>query len=73
MLPRISLLTIRKVFLRPHVDFGDVNHDQPFNEFFYKKLESFQYKAALAIKGTIHGTSKEKNYGVMFRIEKSGH
>ena len=52
------------MFLRPHVDFGDVNHDQPFNEFFYKKLESVQYKAALAIK---------KNYGVMFRIEKNGH
>lgn len=40
---------------------------------FAKKLESVQYKAALAIKGTIHGTSKEKNYGVMFRIEKNGH
>ena len=47
-LPRKSLLTIYKAFVRPHIDCGDVTYDQPFNEYFCKKLESVRYKAALA-------------------------
>ena len=59
-LPRKSLLTIYKAFLRPHIDYGDVIYDQSSNESFCEKLESVQYKAALAITGAIQGTSIEK-------------
>ena len=31
-LPRKSLLTICKAFLRPNIDYGDVIYDQPSNE-----------------------------------------
>ena len=33
-LPRKSLLTIYKAFLRPLIDYGDIIHDQPQNESF---------------------------------------
>ena len=59
-LPRKSLLTIYKAFLRPHIDYGNIICDLPFNESFCEKLESIQYKAALAITGAIQGTSREK-------------
>ena len=55
-LPRKSLLTIYKAFLRPLVDYGDIIYDQPQNESFCYKLESVQYKAAPAITGAIQGT-----------------
>ena len=61
-MPRKSLLTIYKVFLRPLVDYGDIIYDQPHNESFYEKLESVQYKAAFAITGTIQGPSRDKIY-----------
>ena len=61
-LPRKSLLTIYKAFLRPLIDYGDIIYDQPNNESFCEKLESVQYKAALAITGAIQGTSREKIY-----------
>ena len=59
---RQSLLTIYKSFIRPHLDYGDVVYDQPHNETFCSKLESGQYNAALAITGTICGTSQTKLY-----------
>ena len=52
-LPRSSLLTIYKSFIRPHLDYGDVIFDQPHNESFCQKLETIQYNAALAITGAI--------------------
>ena len=55
-------ITIYKVFLKPLFDYGDIIYDQPQNESFCEKLESVQYKAALAITGTIQGTSREKLY-----------
>ena len=61
-LPRKSLLTIYKAFLRPLIDYGDNIYDQPQNESFCNKIESVQYKVALAITGAIQGTSREKNY-----------
>ena len=61
-LPRKSLLTIYKAFLRPLIDYGDIIYDQPHNESFSDKLESVQYKAALAITGAIQGSSREKIY-----------
>ena len=61
-LPRKSLLTIYKTFLRPLVDYGDIIYDQPQNESFCEKIESVQYRAALAITGAIQGTSRDKLY-----------
>ena len=62
VLPRISLVTIYKVFLRPHLDYGDILYDQAFNNSFHDGLESTQYNACLAIAGAIRGTSREKLY-----------
>ena len=62
-LPRKSLVTIYKAFLRPLIDYGDIIYDQPQNEsFFCEKIESVQYKATLAITGAIQGTSRDKIY-----------
>ena len=58
-LPRKSLITIYKAIIRPHLDYGDILYDQPNNATFCQKIESFQYKAALAITGAIHDTSQE--------------
>ena len=54
-LPRRSLLTVYKSFIRPHLDYGDVIYDQPSNASFSNKIESVQYNAALAITGVIKG------------------
>ena len=62
VLPRHSLLTIYKAFIRPHLDYCDVIYDKIFNESWHKKLESAQYYAALAITGAIRGTNTEKLY-----------
>ena len=62
LLPRASLITIYKPFIRPHLDYGDILYDQAYNMSFHQKLESIQYNACLAITGAIRGTSKEKIY-----------
>ena len=54
--------TIYKAFLRPLIEYGDITYDQPQNESFREKLESLQYKTALAIKGAIQKTSRDKIY-----------
>ena len=45
-LPRKSLLTIYKAFLRPLVDYGDIIYDQPQNKYFCENIGSVQYRAA---------------------------
>ena len=60
ILPRFSLFTIYKTFVRPHFDYGDMIYDQTYNASFHRKLDSIQYSACLAIAGTIRGTSYEK-------------
>ena len=62
VLPRNSLITIYKSFMRPHLDYGAIISDQPENEIFCKKNEFIQYNAALTITGAIQGTSREKLY-----------
>ena len=49
-LPRKYSVTIYIAFLRSIIDYGDIC-DQHQNECFCEKLESLQYKAALAIAG----------------------
>ena len=61
-LPLKSLVTVYKAFLRPLIDYGDIIYDQPQNEYFCEKLESVQYKVALAITGAIQSTSRDKIY-----------
>ena len=60
ILPRTSLLTMYKLFIRPHLDYGDTVYVQPSNDAFSNKLEIVQYNAALTITGAIKGTSREK-------------
>ena len=62
MLPRKAASTIYKSFTRPHFHYGDVIYDQSYNDSFHAKLESYQYKAALAMTGAIKGSSTEKLY-----------
>ena len=57
-IPRKPLLSIYKIFLRPHLDYCDKPHNQKFTD----TLESIQYNAALAITGAIKRASKEKVY-----------
>ena len=59
LLPRPSLITIDKAFIRPQVHYGDVIF---FNNYFHQRLEPIQYNSALSITGAIRGTSKEKLY-----------
>ena len=61
-LPRKSLITIYKALFRPLLDYGDIIYDQRHNESVCEKLESVQYKVALAITVAIQGTSREKIY-----------
>ena len=60
VLPRPSLLTIYKSFIRPHLDYRNVIYDQSYNASFHQRLERIQYSAAIAITGAIRGTSREK-------------
>jgi len=60
--PRKSLLTLYKSYIRPHLDYGDIIYDHPGNSTFVRKLESIQYNACRAITGCFRGTSQEKLY-----------
>ena len=59
-LPHHSLVTLYKVFIRPHLDYADIIYGKPNNMNICNKIESLQYNAALAITGAIRGLSKEK-------------
>ena len=60
--PRTSLITIFKSFIRPLLDYADVIYDWAYNTSFHQNIESIQYNAALAITGAVRGTSREKLY-----------
>ena len=38
VLPRPSLVTIYKAFIRPQLDYGDIIYDQVYKETFHQKL-----------------------------------
>ena len=46
--------------VRPHLDYGDIEYDQPNNQSFSNKIEVVQYDAALAVTNAIKGTSRTK-------------
>ena len=58
LLPRSTLITLHKSFDIPHLDYGDILYDQTNGSSFHEKLESIQYNACLAIRGSL----KEKIY-----------
>ncbi len=71
-LPRHTLIELYKLYVRPHLDYGDViyhippkkcefSQDTSLNNHM-EKLESVQYSAALAVTGAWKGTSREKLY-----------
>ena len=62
VLPRITLVTIYKTFVRFGLDYGNILHDRVFNNSFHNRLESIHYNACLAITAAIRGTSREKLY-----------
>ena len=60
LIPRSSLLTIYKAFVRSHLHYGDIINDETYSTSFHQKLENFQYNDCLAMAGTIKGISKRK-------------
>ena len=61
LLPRKSLITVYKSFVRPHLDYGDIIYDQAYKASFHSKLESIQYNATLAITGLIEKLQKKNS------------
>ena len=60
-LPRTSLITVYKAFIRQHLDYGDALYNQAFKNSFKEKLESLQYNACLAYSWNNQGFVKRKN------------
>ena len=50
------------LFIRLHLNYGDILHDKPENENYQNKLEKVQYRAYLAMTGAMRGTSRQKLY-----------
>ena len=55
-------MTMYKVFVKPHLDYGDVIYDEADSKTFQIKLESIQYKACLALSEAITGSLRETIY-----------
>ena len=70
-LPRHSLVTLHKTFIRTYLDYVDIIYDKPNNMNICSKIESLQYNAALAITWAIRGSSKEELYQELsFKFKK---
>ena len=67
-LPRPSLLTIYKSFIRPHLDYGDDTYDQVYIASFQQKVESIQYNAVLVIQELHVEHLKESVLRAMLRV-----
>ena len=61
IIPRSALITVYKVFVRPHVNYSNI-YGQAYNANFHQKLELIQNNSTLALIRAIRGTSKEKFY-----------
>ena len=61
-LSRDALLRIYKLFIRPHLDCGDIIYDKHHGESFKNKIESIQYKACIAITGAIFKEHLQSTY-----------
>lgn len=60
VLPRHSLFTIYKTFVKHHLDYGGIILDKVYIESFHNKLSTVRCNAALAMTGAIRGTNIEK-------------
>ena len=66
------------MFIRLHLDYGDIVYDKSNNETFINKTEKAQYDAALAITGAIRGISRENFYtelrklACFYKIQSTG-
>ena len=69
-LPRSSLLTIHKTFIRSQLEYVDVIY-QAYKLFFHEKLESLPCNACLEITGAIRQTSSEKHHKLRLESLKS--
>ena len=58
---RENLNLMYKIYVRPHLDYGDVVYHNQLSEMM-NKLESIQYNAALIVSGCWKGTSMDKLY-----------
>ena len=61
-LPHHSLVTLYKVFIRPHLDYTDIIYGNQNNMNICNQIESVQYSATLTITGAIRRSSKETLY-----------
>ena len=61
-MPRLTLLTIYKLFVCPNLNYGDVLYYQAHNDFCQKKLDYYQCDAALLTNGMVEGSSGDKLY-----------
>lgn len=59
---RSALLSMYKVFVKPHLDYVDIIYDQVCSITFHQKLEQIKYNACLTITGATRDTSKKKPY-----------
>ena len=46
---RTSIKLTYKIFVRPHLDYGDIIYEKACNSSFHQKIESVQHNAYLAI------------------------
>ena len=56
---------IYKLYVRPHLDYGDIiyhRYDPEMQSHFTQALEQTQYSAALAVTGAWRGTSRQRLY-----------
>ena len=56
---------IYKLYVRPHLDYGDIiyhKYDPEFKLDFTKKLESTQYPAVFMVAGAWNGTNTDRHY-----------
>ena len=74
--PRATLELVYKLYVRPHLDYGDIIFHIPYKEnpaflsedtdeslnILMKKIESVQYDAALAASGAWHGSPRKELY-----------
>ena len=49
---------IYKFYVRPYLDYSDIEHDPEFTHDMIKRLERIQYSAALAVSGAWRGTNR---------------
>ena len=61
LLLRPASLTIYKIYLSPHLNYGNIIFDEAYNGSFHQKLKSVQYNACLAKTGEIEVALKKSS------------